>query len=426
MTPDQIEEKLRSVELKIIDWLNKKSNFQLSLIMAFFLAFSYFMISGQFTFKYTFMYFLNFTYSFITILLISFASIGMLYFKLEKSRLVWVSAVFIFCTFADFLGSKWVDPSGDNWGWVFIFVQIILGYVAWNLKNKFSKAVIIWSYLSMTFLLYYVGYKFTSSIGWYYFRQPIIYCGFVIVIILEDIELPLRRRLLLLLNPAHLFLSVNYPIDNYLKGNEEDKRVWGSGLLHLFKAMFFLYIACVFFKLFSGELSIFLASLKDYIMYLLVVTAVGNTVTGLSRLFLINVTACCNFVILSSSPLDFMKRENVHAYIFSLRFFYFNFLRLTKSPFVIILGYFLIFPFYRNILLYFSRNVSFDFQGFYLYLLYGYLFWTLLLIAIIGFPEKLLRKYVTNKWHHITLNIMFMYGVFLGYRYLVPILVTTK
>lgn len=417
MTPDQLEEKLNLLENNVVNWLSTKSKVQLCMLLLLLLGVSFSLIFHQFNFKYTFVYFLNFTHSFRTILVISLGSLGMLFFEKQQIKVFWIFFVFIFCAFFDFSLSRWPSETGDYTAIVLIFLQSILGYFAWSFKGKFNKTAVIWIYLIASLLLLYLGFRLFLSAGWYYFHQPIIFSAFVIAIMLEDVDLTFDRKIFLLMNPSHLFLSVNYPIGSYLNEVGTNKKVWETGLVHLAKAMLSLYLACSFFKLVTVESSLFLAPLKDYIMYLLVVVAVGNTITGLSRLFLINVPVCSNFAFLSRSPLDFMKRENAHAYIFSLRFFYFNFLKYTKNSFVIVLGYFLVFPFYRNILVYFSRNGSFDAHQFYIFLLRGYLFWFLLLMAIILFPRKILKRHNVNEWFHVLLNSFMLYLVFMGYRY---------
>lgn len=152
-------------------------------------------------------------------------------------------------------------------------------------------------------------------------------------------------------------------------------------------------------------------------MYLAVVIAVGNMVTGLSNLYYINVPVCSNFAFLSRSPLDFLKRENAHAYSFSLRFFYFNFLKFFKNPLFVVFGYFLVFPFYRNILIFFSKKEAFSWEGLGSVLLWGYAFWALLLLAIVIYPEKMLKKYVSNEWWHVALNHIVMFLVFFFHNY---------
>lgn len=416
MSPENLEEKLNNVEAAVFGWFGKRSQPVLMVILIAFLALAYFLISGKLTFRYPFLYFSNFIFSFKTVILISLLSLIFLYETSAKRRLIWVSLIFSGCAAFDFYHTYWYGNSREWWAALLIPLQSIVGFGAWNLSRKWNKTLVIWGYAIFSVGLFAWSFYQVAGVGWFYFHQPVLFCAFIIAMMLEEVHMTNEKKWALVTNPAHLFLSVNYPIDGYLETVNSDRTVWSTGVVHIIKAMTALYLTCLFY-LAVGESNLFLASFKDYVMYLMVVIAVGNTVTGVSRMFLIDVPVCSNYAFLSRSPLDFMKRENAHAYAFSLRFFYFNFLKITKNPLVIVLGYFLVFPFYRNILVYFTRNQVYEWNNFWVFLWWGYLFWILLLLAIIFFPGKLLHKYKVNEWWHVFFNHVIMYLVFLAYRY---------
>lgn len=408
-SPEEVEAKLLSFENKVANMLKEKAlsaKFLLLLILSclFFLP-----TATLFNFQFPFLYSFKFLFSFKTILVIAILSFGTFFIKNQGLKVVWGSMVFFLCGFYDLVASHWFQKSADYRSFLFLILQGVLGWGAWRLRKKFKKPFLITVYILSSLLLYVVGYYSSTSIGWFYFHQPVLFSAFIVAVLAEEVEVSFVRKFQLLFNPAHLFLSVNYPIDSYLSG--DNQLTWEMGAIHFIKAITALFVTSFLYHQLPAK-GLHLSTLKDYMMYLSLVVAVGNTVTGISKMYGIDVPACSNFAFLSRSPLDFMKRENAHAYSFSLRFFYFNFLKYTKKPVIIVLGYFLVFPFYRNILMYFASGDLVSLNGFMSFLLTGYLFWSLLLAAIILFPEKFLRKHVGNEWWHIFFNHITMYLIF--------------
>ncbi len=416
MSPNNLEDKLNNAEAAAFRWFSERKHFELTFFLVSFLGLAYYLISNELNFRYPFLYFSNFIFSFKTILFICFLSLGILYEENAQRRFYWMIIVFFSSAFLGYYFSHWYEKSHDIKTAFLVLAQSLLGFCAWSLWLKYRKVFLIWGYAIINVILLVLSFNFLQGVGWFYYGQPILFCAFIIAMMLESVDVSNAKKIALICNPAHLFLSVNYPIDTYLKEVNNDKKVWASGLVHIIKALFTLYVTCITYKLMSSG-GFFWSSFKDYLMYLMTVITVGNTVTGISRLFLINVPICSNYAFLSRSPLDFMKRENAHAYAFSLRFFYFNFLKFTKNPLIIVLGYFLVFPFYRNVLIYFTHDEAYSLNNFLVFLWWGYFFWILLLLSIVLFPSRQLQKIKANDWWHVLLNNVFMYLVFLIFRY---------
>ena len=416
--PDVFQDEFNSKEAASTLWLNGKSKHFLFLLLSILIAFSYFLIGPLLTLKYKFLYFSNVQLAFNTILLAAAASLIMLYLGYIKRRSYLIFLLFIGVAVFDYSQSRWFLKSGQWDTFYFIFLQMLAGYLALKYSNEKNKYLAISFYLIVSILSLFLVYFLTKTYGWYYFHQPILFMAFVTGFILESVKLDDEQRRTIIFNPSHLFLSVNYPIDEYLQNKELNyKNTWCSGLLDLSKAILaLLFTLLLDYLIATDDTNLPLMTIKDYILYLLVVITIGNTVTGLSKLYLINVPRCSNFAFLSKSPLDFMKRENAHAYIFSFRFIYFNLLKYNKKPYFNILVYFLIFPFYRNFLIFFTKPMAFSWHEFIIFILGGYIFWSMLLFAIVFFPTKLLSKYQSSPWIQILSTHAAMITVFFVFK----------
>ncbi len=187
--------------------------------------------------------------------------------------------------------------------------------------------------------------------------------------------------------PAHLLVPVVFPLperdDPY---RSSDHRVWCSGLVQILKSFVFVAIAAFVFTVSvdrsAGVTAPFTRAIGMYLVYLTIAPAFGNFLTGIGRLYLLNIPDCSNHLWLASSPLDFLKRDNVHAYKFSIRFVYFKLLALTRSPFLIAILYALLFPIYRNLVEYAAHPQPLTWGAVYQSFATGMLFWGLLPIAI--------------------------------------------
>ena len=187
--------------------------------------------------------------------------------------------------------------------------------------------------------------------------------------------------------PAHLLVPVVFPLperdDPY---RHSDQRVWCSGLVQILKSFVFVAVAAFVFTVgvdrTAGITAPFIRAVGMYVVYLMIAPAFGNFLTGIGRLYFLNIPDCSNHLWLASSPLDFLKRDNVHAYKFSIRFVYFKLLALTRSPFLIAFLYTLLFPIYRNLVVYAAHPQPLTWEAVYQSFATGILFWGLLLIAI--------------------------------------------
>lgn len=228
------------------------------------------------------------------------------------------------------------------------------------------------------------------------------------------------ERLRFVFSPAHLAVPVVFPLpegENLYRC--VDDRVWCSGLVQITKGFVLGALGALVFSVsvekHLGGVSGVVRAIGLYVVYLLIAPAVANFITGLGRLYFLNVPDCSNHLWLSSSPLDFFKRENVHAYKFSIRFVYFNLLRFTRSPLVIAILYTLSFPIYRSFLELAARPDPFAWRSMVSSFAMGLTLWSLLLAAIVMTYRVRFFRSEGERWGpilatHILMLILF--GVF--------------
>ncbi|MBK7892795.1 MAG: hypothetical protein IPJ84_18685 [Bdellovibrionales bacterium] len=228
------------------------------------------------------------------------------------------------------------------------------------------------------------------------------------------------ERLRFVFSPAHLAVPVVFPLpegENLYQ--RDDSRVWCSGLVQIVKGFLLVAVAATIFSLSVAQspesgLGIVRAS-GLYAVYLLIAPAVANFITGLGRLYFLNIPDCSNHLWLASSPLDFFKRENVHAYKFSIRFVYFNLLRFTRSPVVIAIIYTLLFPIYRSFLELSARPDPFAWESIFSSFATGLILWSLLLAAIVLTYRVPFFRSEGQRWEPIVAThtlMLLLFGVF--------------
>lgn len=274
-------------------------------------------------------------------------------------------------------------------------------------KFKFRVAIYGSLFFSLLFLVCYFNLK---GWRWLYLRSPIFYFSFVIAYMNANINFSRNNFLRMTFSPAHLILPINFPVEDESFYGKDDYEIWTDGVLQIYKAFIFILLTYLITRISSDALVI--TSFINYLTYLLLAPAVANFVTGTAKTFFLNVPDCANHLWLSGSPLDFLKRENAHAYSFSIRFVYFNLLKITRNPFFIVFIYCLLFPFYRNSLDIIAHLKSMSLEIFGKRLLLGYFFWFLLFFSIIAtfkIPYFNRQKY---GWKAVAANHLLMYLLF--------------
>lgn len=228
------------------------------------------------------------------------------------------------------------------------------------------------------------------------------------------------ERLRFVFSPAHLTVPVVFPLpegENLYR--RVDNRVWCSGLIQIAKGFFLVGAAAVIFSISMAKSGGVGEDIKRafglYAVYLLIAPAVANFITGLGRLYFLNIPDCSNHLWLSESPLDFFKRENVHAYKFSIRFVYFNLLRFTRSPAVIAIIYTLLFPIYRSFLELAAKPDPLTWSAIVASFATGLVLWSLLLAAIVLTYRLPFFRSEGQRWWPVLVThalMLILFGVF--------------
>ncbi len=410
MTPANFEEKLNSIEEKIVTRLGQNSKVLNAFIFLIFVIILFLSRDFVLGIKIKFLNFPSVSSSYSTMVFLLFVA-TIIPFMRSSRRLKFGIIMFIIGTIYDINNSLWSEVSLEVY--LSFFLMAVTSYLFLTIEpiKKFKYSA--WIYVIFVGFFTYYLFKFCDGWQWFFLKKPMFYFAFVVSYIVSETLFTKRTMARMIFSPAHIILPINYPVESEeLYGNEEYS-VWLRGFIQIAKA---LALSCISYALLKSipvlKVTASLSALVTYISYLLLAPAIANFVTGVAKIYMLNVPDCSNHTWLSGSPLDFLKRENVHAYQFSIRFFYFNFLKLTRNPIVIVLCYILVFPLFRDSLNYFTRREFLSWGAFYEYYSKGYAFWIVIFIAIVfTFRSSFFNRDI-NGWRAVGATHVVMYIVF--------------
>ena len=404
MTPEKLEISLNEKEHRLGFFLKENKIVSIPVLCIIFYLF-FLNRNILFLTDYKFLNFKQIAYSVNLIFLLILTSF---FFHLIKSkRKVYLQiALFFLAGFIDLKLSRF--GNGNVFSYLAFPFLVMLGSLFY-LKN-FRWHIFFLISMLYFFLVFYIA----DQKDWFFYKKPLLFVCFVCTHIYASSTYSFKNKLKLLFNPAHLFLPVNYPIMNEEIFEFPTDDLWSAGMVQILKALVLIYLSEYLSLYFYSNynVNLFGFSILMYIRYLLLAPGVANIVTGISKVFEINVVDCSNHLWLSSSPFEFLKRENVHAYEFSIRFFYFNFLKLTRNLYVILFFYFLLFPLYRDFTMLFYGEGFRNLEGVLAFFKYSYVFWMLLFALIISsfiFPifKSSLKNWTSVIFNHVIYILMF-------------------
>lgn len=381
MRPGQCEVILNGYEDRVIDWLMSKGRRTQLLFALFGLPLFGFMVPIFSELRLRFLHYPNVQSASLTVVLLIGFSAPMLLFA-EKGRKYYSVLCFV-------LG--WIFQVHVGYGpeppLTVLLLLPILAVFSWLVLLKARpRWSISLSYFFSVFVLAGLVIRLAPHTGGWLINVKFHYYAIgVVALLMSQFPQEQSEKLRFAMSPAHLVLPVVFPLpDGINQYRRSDSRVWCSGLVQVTKGFFLVFLASFIFKGTVGSSGVGMGRrvFGLYLIYLLIAPAVANIITGVGRLYYLNIPDCSNHLWLASSPLDFLKRDNVHAYKFSIRFVYFNVLRFTRNPLVVAIVYCLLFPFYRNSFDYAVTPTVFSWSGFIFHFASGFVFWGLVLVAI--------------------------------------------
>ncbi len=404
MTPEKLEIFLNDKEYRLGLFLKENKILSIPVLSGIFYLF-FLKRKILFLTSYSMLNFKLIAYSANLIFLLIFSSFFFHVIK-SKKKIYLQIALFFFAGFVDLNISNF--GNGNAFSYLAFPILVVLGSLFY-LKNLRWYIFFIISILYFFLVFYFADLK-----DWFFFKKPILFVCFVCTHIYANSTYNFKNKLKLLFNPAHLFFPVNYPILNEIHFESPKNDLWSEGMVQILKALVLIYFSEYLNQYFDSfyYLNLYGLSILMYIRYLLLAPGVANIITGISKVFEINVVDCSNHLWLSSSPFEFLKRENVHAYEFSIRFFYFNFLKFTRNIYVILLFYFLLFPLYRDFNIFFYGSGFKNPEGVLAFFKLSYIFWMFLFALIISsfiFPifKSAQKKWISVIFNHAVYILMF-------------------
>lgn len=410
--PNDLEKKLNDLEKNIIIFLSNQNKY-LWTSLCFVLMLGVFFIRRWFvTMEFKFLHFPDFANYLEPFLLAIFLSFFLPFIEEGKKIYFTAYAFFQVLLFHVFK----VNGLINIWAISLYFIIVLSSF---SFLLFFTKKVYsIIGYILYILLLIYVFISIAPEVKWVLAKNLHYYITSVVILHLESERFQGKRYLKYLLSPTNLFLPIIFPLqETLLNDSKEDDYIWLSGIVQLFKSFFLLAVLYFLMRYYFYDQVTKSIPLKNiwgyYVGYLFLAPVVGNFVTGLAKVYYFDVPDCSDHLWLSRSPLDFLKRENVHAYKFSIRYFYFGFLRITRSPVLIVLLYMILFPLYRDSLTYMAVKNPFTLDAFFNYYEYRYYYSTGLLILIfLTFRLKFFSEN-RNSWKPVFLHHAFMMLLFI-------------
>lgn len=383
MRPEQCEAFLNNCEEQVVDWLGTRSRWLQVLVLILLLPVLALMAPVFYKIKMGILHYPSIVAVLKTLLVIVALSSVMLFLK-SKVRTYYSVLISI---------SGWVFQTIMNYGarppllLLLLFPLVTLATFLFLGSDRPSGRRAL-CYFTIVITMVIITIRAVPHSSWLTYMKFNYYAIGMIGLSMTSFLKGVDERLRFVFSPAHLAVPVVFPLpegENLYR--RVDSRVWCSGLVQVTKGFILVGLAAMIFsvsvaKPLEAGVGI-VRALGLYAVYLLIAPAVANFITGLGRLYFLNIPDCSNHLWLSSSPLDFFKRENVHAYKFSIRFVYFNLLRFTRSPVVIAIVYTLLFPIYRSFLELAARPDPFAWTSVFSSFATGLILWSLLLAAIV-------------------------------------------
>lgn len=381
MTPNQLEWNLNSYEKQAVEFLSQKSKFFVSgfaFIFFFFVSFKFNRPLSELKISY-----LHYPNIAAAMDIIGYTCMIATINPLVKNRNTQAMiSIFVFIVMW-FLQVYFARGFQAGLGIYLSFPVLAAAsvYIFHSQRESTTRALMLLLLFVLTLLICYLT---SGSWAWLFRKKLHFFFFFVLAFIVTKAKLSRESFIALAFSPSHLALPVNFPLEKADVYEEKNYQVWISGLINLVKAY-----SCVLINMLAIHSSAMsptngiLRSIQIYLSFLLTATAVGNFVTGMARVYYVNVVDCSNYLWLSSSPLDFFKRENTHAYLFSMRFFYFILLKYTRSIGLIVFIYFLFFPLYRNLLDFLTVPEFYRVEKFVEFFKITYMYWLVLFVAIL-------------------------------------------
>lgn len=410
--PNDLEKKLNEFEKSIITFLYNQNKFiWLSLCFALMVGVVY--VRKWFvTMEFKFLHYPNFSNFLEPFLLAIVLSFFLPFVEKEKKIYFTAYAFFQVLLFHVFKTNGQINL----WATSLYVLIVFSSFVFLSYCSKKLSSIIV--YIGYILFLLFVFISIDPEIKWILTKNIHYYITSVVILHLEVERFNGKRYLKYLLSPTHLFLPIIFPLQETLAtDSREDDSVWLSGMVQLFKSFFLLSILYLLMRYYFYDQVTKSIPLKNiwgyYVGYLFLAPVVGNFVTGLAKVYYFDVPDCSDHLWLSKSPLDFLKRENVHAYKFSIRYFYFGFLRITRSPVIIVLLYMVLFPLYRDSLTYLAVKNPLTWDAFVNYYEYRYYYSTgLLTLIFLTFRLKFFSEN-RNSWMPVLIHHSFMMVLFI-------------
>lgn len=232
--------------------------------------------------------------------------------------------------------------------WAFPLLMAVIGVLAWlRVSGLIGKSTSLWiggaGFVLLALATSWWRDSRGESIPLFWLNKPQYYLLFLIAF-LDQPSKDIRPSLAL--QPAHLlFPQVFYfPFPAQSEAESADS-AYAAGLVKIAKSLFLCAPLFALYHLTHDFSSWHMP--RQYGILLFTTVIIGNLYVGLVETCGIRCPDATYFVFLARSPRDFLKRETLYGYLFSLRYVYFPLLRITRWPAAATLIFFLTFPLYR-------------------------------------------------------------------------------